>query len=525
MSIYIRVLLNLFGLHQILGNKRNIEHTCFHFPDDDILDTIAFYLFTCNINTGVLWLDWDKIKQPEYPFVAEIVGERGEKKYIHFENGNAHQLYPRFIKEDVDRLATEGTNPFKVLMFDTEALKQIKFPVPPDFERKARGNTKIIKTTVWLFCSAVLAGIVFLFLPKPVFLIIAGMCTCINFIISLLLFFKESEVFYHITKPFCSTENYLGCSRLLKSGFSKAVGEFTWAKTGLIYYGGLFIFLLIAPVNSEITLITTGLVIFAAVMSVLLIYKMIRINVYCKLCIGIHVTNFLCLASAFIFNSNVNIHFVTLVGIGWVTVSLILSVTMVFYLSFFIKKIKSGQEKNEILKNLKLALLNTELVKKNDDAFAQLKSFYTPLRISGDSDSEVKLSLILSLDCNHCSALINTIVLNNLVSHTCFTEIFIYSDEEKPENINFLRHLQINGKNRSINIAKELKSWYDGTYKRKSSHEISGTEIVDFCLSAKDMSHKELPAIFINDKHLNTGFTATDIPAVIFYANRLPRRG
>ena len=525
MSISSRIILNLFRLQKVQGHKRNIASTCAGFPGDEVLDKISFYLFTCNVSTASLVLTYDEIKQLPSPAIAEFINERGEKIYSHFDNAIPHQLFPLFTTENNIEHQKYSSGTYNVLAYDVSSLKNIKIPDIAVDEKKEHLNGIIVKITTVLFCIAAFTGVLFLVAPKPLILIIAVVSSIVNFFISLLLFFKENNVLDTVTKPFCSTENYLGCSRLLKSAFSKTAWHMSWAETGLLFFGTLFIFLLLPPVTPETLILVAGWIIMAVLISIFLILRMYRINVFCKLCLSIHFINILSLACLFFFMPSVsNYTYKISLGLAEKLISgVLLTGVIVFYLRFFVNKIRANREIDESFKSLKLALLNAELVQPFDEQFLQLKSAFAPINVLYDTTSAVKLSLILSLNCNYCAAMVNSILTNNLTSHLSEVELLVYYDEDDIESQLFLHQLYTISKNNNGKILPTLQTWYNGTYKRTVAvaEENSTDQQPGFCLLSGDLPYTALPCLFVNDRYFDKGFTAKDIPAIVFYAGKV----
>ncbi len=277
----------------------------------------------------------------------------------------------------------------------------------------------------------------------------------IGLVSSIFLVLKELKIKNTFSDKICSFNLKTNCDKVLSTNASIVFGWIGWADVGLIYFLGTLIFLF-ATINTPslwLLALFSLLVLPYTIFSVY--YQAYRVKQWCPFCMVVQVV--LVVEAIILFNNLWQVSF---------------SIDYMFHFAFFMFLPATFWMlcKALVLKNKQYSKEHTALLefKHNPKIFISLlekEGFYIIKNsdnslILGKKDAKIKITVFLSLYCNHCSS--TFLELEKLVKENSSIHInavfFINNDENYKKMINAIYFLyQTKG---DKVVFKLLKEWY-----------------------------------------------------------------
>ncbi|MFN8244335.1 MAG: vitamin K epoxide reductase family protein [Ferruginibacter sp.] len=514
----ITILKNFFRLKHKPPPGGCIRYAFYNFPGTDTLDCIGYFLSLSGTRSMPFTGTGKELNEAAFPVFIECTDDRGQPAYFHSQGQALWQVYPQ-CREEKKGLAAIPDGNWNMLAYD-EAADVTAVALPPAF-RQAQMNKTILRSTAIILLTAGFFGALLHLHTQPVFVLLTWLGALVNLFLSLVLYFREQRFFEDFTRPFCGKNNYLGCSRLMQSAFSDILPGFSWASMGIIFYGALLAIPLMAPVRAGAALMGCWLI-AAVLVSVALVFTMMRIRVFCKLCLFIHAVNLLMLA-VYVWRSA-----------GWQQWSyftpafmlnglLALALAAFFYLVMkaFLQLSAGSREKLAASRILRPALLNSDLSADPDPHLAALFQAKTPLTVTGANEAGIEVSLLVSMECRHCAELMEEACATLFYKDVCRVQLYFLCEEDDWQGQVFLNQLAQEATGDPGKLFAAVRQWYrHRRYPGKQAAVSRPATAPSFCLRTDEVVFATIPAVFFDGRRINAGFTPADFPGLVFLANR-----
>jgi uncharacterized membrane protein len=338
----------------------------------------------------------------------------------------------------------------------------------------------------------------------------------IGLISSLLLLRKELNLKSNFTDKLCHIATNVDCDAVTKSNVSKIFGNITWADSGTAYFTGgiLVLFLLPASLSVKYLSLISIMSLPYPVFSVL--YQWLKIQKWCPLCLSVQLV--IILESVLAFRT---LSFNELKTASIFPIFIIFSTVFIFELVLkllFISNREKEQINQEALK-----------MKRDPDVFLYKLKQGKRLEISvvehamlfGNTQSNVLISVFLSLHCSSCSEKFDQIV--KLIDHNYKIKILLIFSPSKDEIskrllMSVLRSLKSGDQRRAL---EELRTWFKTDSKSRLKlplvNNIEGTkECFEEMITYNEQLFNKgkifgVPSIYVNGYRLNVAYSLEDI--------------
>lgn len=506
------ILENFLGLYKQKISSADYSFAVNDHWSKDALARISFFLFKNNVSNAITNIEIEHLSQSNLAGIAAQTDDLGQNFYYHWENGQRHLL---FSLSHVPEGAYQFNNTARFMVYDKEALAATNFN---NASSRSSLHLTLKRFFIILFSLLIiLYADVFRNIALPMLLV--QISSLLNVAIAGIILFKEHSIFNAFTDRFCKSEVYTGCNKLLHSKASIVVGKLSLATFGVAVYFSVFLYSLFAESSDQYIYWTFMLSAGAVLASLLLVIKMVVIRTFCKLCLWIHAINLLSfLGLCLLLLPLVNISFVGYNAMLLWVICFVTASFLVYFVIHFIDTIQKNNASQDEVRSLKLALLESVLLKPKDENLQRASASYRPLAFSFSEDYDLSLTLVLSTHCHFCAELIATIVQQNLTEKIGTLEIYLYSEHTDATVSKFLFDLE-HATSETTALAL-LVDWYKedrGPRNRLAGAASEERLLPSFCLSTQDLPYAELPAVFINGIFIPHTFNAKDLEKLLYY--------
>ena len=331
-------------------------------------------------------------------------------------------------------------------------------------------------------------------------------------VISLIIVFKEFGFNNALVDKFCKVNEKADCNEVLLGKGAFVYSSVKWSSLGVIYFlSGLLL------VVNDITPSTISLFALLAVMPICyvlfsLYYQAFVAKKWCPLCLIILL---IFTVEFFVLCVHLNLQLIELQSV--------IHFASVFTLvTFLILMLRENMDKQQLLKEKHLSLLKIKkdplvfqaLLKKNCNT--NLNSVKKGFQF-GSEQAPIKLTVFLSLHCEHCRAIFNQLVLLVQNHPVSINLLFVLRTNDEPVIMALDNSLKKDSKASIEFLSRYFKN--KNTFKKAK-----GTNNKDFSTIAVHHNEqfvqaqiKTIPSIFINDCLLPRHYQISEIEYFIEY--------
>ena len=465
----------VFVLHKIMRRFKmkvsgaaikNFLHAHPYFPT---LKSVCDALKKWGIEHYPLKLDNNEIRELELPFIAHLNISGGQLAFVE-RIGKEKVEY--FIKNG--KKQTEDFNEFAKKLSGAVILIE---PNQKIYESNYRPDTqnKIIERMLLpagilaiLLVSLLIFSSIFnsIFYKQLVFIELL-VIAIFGITASVFLVLHEFKIHTSVGDKLCGFSSKTDCDSVLSSNATKLFGNINWADAGLIYFVGVFIFLLGSASISSLSLLAILSVLSLPYPVYSIYYQGIKLKKWCPFCLLVQ----LLLIGEFVVMLPVfkNLSFSGFDFLRLATAFFVPSCIWILYKTLREKVMWGGQQQYSLL-----------TLKRNPDIFRSLltNGGYAEFDINskslvlGDYDAPVTITAFLSLYCNPCAGAFEKLkALIETCSEVRLNAIFsVYNDEETQKLINTI-YYRYSTKG-AVDILVYLNNWYTSSQQlRKTLYE------------------------------------------------------
>jgi len=517
---------------KIKVTKGTLKEALYQHPDFPSLLSISDTLKTIGIDNLVARIDKQKLSQVKTPFLLFNEGLQPQFKYIIDENENEFfclENKGRIVKEPKD-LILENWN--GITMF----LDVNKDSGEKDFNKKRK--LEVLE-------SYRIPGILLLFFMAMVYVIgskyyvsnelifwnsfaLLLIVKFLGLIVTLLLLLYEIDKSNSIVKKICSSvlNANANCNAVLSSKGSKIFNWISWSEVGFVYFSGSFLYLLLIPVLTPLSLsLIVWLNLLALPFIVFSIYYQWKIvKQWCVLCLGVQALLAIELLIA-IFSPLIS---------SVVTVNIYEAFNIYLFIAFLLPALFWYTLKPNILKAKDSRIFRNKFtrLKMKKKIYDVLTQGEKKINVEGIKDSGILIgdlaaeNLIIMVCNPHCepcaAAHLKLVKLMPLVKNLKLQIIFIATNNFEDIRSNSAKHLLAIASNKDDSLTKQaLHDWYSMKNKNYSDFKTKypvekninhyDEEIDRMRLWAGNEGINYTPAIYVNGYELSAEYIIEDL--------------